>query len=89
MKECRNCKYARKAYNKDYLGCVAALSDIKEADEFDNYLMAFYQRKDLAYGWVYLKCAPDMEDKVFGLCTNGIPVFKPDDCCRHFKEREN
>lgn len=82
---CKNCKYARKAYNENYVGCVAAYPEVENKDNYNKFLVNFYQRIDLAFGWVYLRCAPDKKEDSFGLCATGIPVFKPDDYCDHYK----
>ena len=78
--ECKNCKWARKAENKEYVGCAAALR-IDGVNIFD-----FYNRDEISTGWVNLRCYPDRTD-TFGLITNGVPCFKSNDCCEHFELR--
>lgn len=80
MKECRNCKYARKAENSEYIGCSAAVHQ-NITDYF-----SFYKRREISTGWVNLNANPG-SDNGFGMITNGIPCFKPDDSCKHFEER--
>ena len=44
MEECRNCKYARKAANSEYIGCSAAVrQDITD-------YFSFYERKEISTG---------------------------------------
>ena len=80
-RECRKCRYARKAENPEYVGCSAAVQQ-DEVDYFD-----FYRRREITTGWVNLSAYPNGGDG-FGMITNGIPCFKPDDSCRHFEGRE-
>ena len=80
MKECRNCKYARKAENPEYIGCSAAAGQ----DEVDYF--KFYERKEISTGWVNLQSYPGITQG-FGIITNGIPCFKPNDSCKHYEER--
>lgn len=78
--ECQYCKWARKAENKEYVGCAAALSG--EGVNF----FSFYNREQICTGWVNLRCYPGKEDE-FGIITNGVPCFKPNDYCGHFELR--
>ena len=79
--KCENCFYARKACNGEYVGCVAALSrDMEDED----WLYIFYERGEISTGWVDLRAKPYGKDS--GMITNGIPCFKKDDFCKHYKE---
>lgn len=80
-KSCKTCQYARKAENSDYVGCCIAVN--KEPDDW----FAFYQKKVINTGWVDLRAKPNMKNS--GMITNGIPYFKPDDICKHYKMEEN
>lgn len=79
--KCKHCKYARKAENSEYVGCAAAVRQDK-VDWFE-----FYRRREIATGWVNLNSYPDGNGG-FGMITNGIPCFKPEDKCSHFELRE-
>lgn len=81
--KCEYCKWARKAENKDYVGCAAT-------DKLDytnnNDLLNFYDRDEIATGWVNLHAYPDGNDWL-GIITSGIPCFKRNDSCKHFDLR--
>ena len=79
--KCKHCKYARKAENSEYVGCAAAVRQ-DNVDWFE-----FYRRREIATGWVNLTSYPD-GNVDFGMITNGIPCFKPEDRCPHFELRE-
>lgn len=81
--KCRNCINARKAENDEYVGCVALGS--KDIDNED-YWFSFYKRNQINTGWVDLRAYPD-DEKGSGMITNGIPCFKKDDVCDHYKLR--
>lgn len=57
-------------------------SDRKKVDWFE-----FYRRREIATGWVNLNSYPDGNGG-FGMITNGIPCFNPEDKCPHFELRE-
>lgn len=79
--KCENCKNARKACNKEYVGCIAAIrGDYTD----DNYCFNFYKRNEISTGWVDLRAKPYSKDS--GMITNGIPCFKKDDFCEHYEE---
>jgi hypothetical protein len=82
MRSCKNCKYARKAANSEYVGCSAAVRQ-NITDYFH-----FYEKQEISTGWVNLNAYPNGGEG-FGLITNGIPCFKPDDSCKHFEKRSN
>ena len=78
--KCENCIYARKAENKEYVGCVALLPRTKkDEDDWFN----FYERESIATGWVDLRAKPN--GKSSGMITNGIPCFKKNDICNYFE----
>lgn len=80
---CEFCKYARKAENSEYVGCVAALG-AKETLS-DDFVFDFYGRNQICTGWVHLQVKPNCEDTTtFGMITNGIPCFKKEDRCKHY-----
>ena len=86
MIKCQYCKYARKAENKDYVGCAAALRTDKIDYTNDEDLLNFYERDEVATGWVNLFCySGDMS--CLGMITSRIPCFKPNDSCKHFELR--
>lgn len=84
---CKNCKWARKAENKDYVGCAATLATDKIDYTNDDDLFEFYKRSEVATGWVDLRAT--ITGKGSGMITNGIPCFKPDDGCHHFEYPED
>ena len=79
--KCKYCKWARKAENKNYIGCVAAVR--RDINDY----FSFYGKQEISTGWVNLRCYPDGHDYM-GMITNGIPCFNPEDCCDHFELRE-
>lgn len=84
---CKNCRWARKAENEDYVGCAATLATDKIDYTNDNDLFEFYKRHEVAIGWVDLRAG--INSKGSGMITNGIPCFKPDDGCHHFEYLED
>lgn len=80
--DCLHCKYARKASNTEYVGCVA-LSSLDYENE--KYWFTFYDRESICTGWVDLRSYPDGISS--GMITNGVPCFKKDDICKHFVSR--
>jgi hypothetical protein len=84
---CKNCKWARKAENENYVGCAATLVTDKIDYTNDDDLFEFYKRKEVAIGWVDLRTG--INGKSSGMLTNGIPCFKPDDSCDHFEYPED
>lgn len=85
--KCLHCKWARKAENKDYVGCAASLATDKLDYTNNEDLLNFYDCDEVAVGWVNLHCYPDGTTWL-GMITSGIPCFKRDDSCKHFGLRE-
>lgn len=89
MRNCFNCYFARKAENKDYVGCIALISQNKNNANSDytdvDILLNFYNRHEIATGWAFLHCKPN-EDDGYGMITSGIPCFKLNDCCEHWRD---
>ena len=85
--KCLHCKWARKAENKDYIGCAASLATDKLDYTNNEDLLNFYDRDEVAVGWVNLHYYPDGTTWL-GMITSGIPCFKCDDSCKHFGLRE-
>ena len=83
---CQYCKWARKAKNKDYVGCAASLATDKLDYTNNEDLFNFYDRDEIATGWVNLHAYPDGNDWL-GMITSGIPCFKRNDSCKHFDLR--
>lgn len=84
--KCQYCKWARKAENKAYVGCAASLATDKLDYTKDEDLLNFYDRDEVATGWVNLHAYPDGTSWL-GMITSGIPCFKPNDSCKHFELR--
>lgn len=78
--KCENCIYARKAENSEYVGCIALLPRLV-VDE--NAWFSFYGKESISTGWVDLKAKPNENSSC--MITNGIPCFKKNDICKHFK----
>ena len=85
--KCLHCKWTRKAENKDYIGCAASLATDKLDYTNNEDLLNFYDRDEVAIGWVNLHYYPDGTTWL-GMITSGIPCFKRDDSCKHFGLRE-
>ena len=84
--KCLNCKYARRAENKEYVGCSKIYQATYNKMILDNedYIFAFYKKKEIALGWVSLNSRPEDTNRS-GLLTNGIVCFKKDDICEHWE----
>lgn len=84
--KCLNCKYARRAENKEYIGCskIYQATYNKEILNNEDYIFDFYQKGEFALGWVALNHRPESTDKS-GLITNGIICFKKDDICKYWE----
>ena len=52
----------------------------------DEDLLNFYERDEVATGWVNLHCYPGGTSWL-GMITSRIPCFKPNDSCKHFELR--
>ena len=84
---CLYCKYARRAENKDYVGCIKMLMVLK--DNYADYNPCeFYDRDAVCTGWVNTSKSPFDEAKQ-GMITNGIPCFRKTDRCKYFEGEEN
>lgn len=89
--KCKNCAWARVTPSKGYVGCIANLPYIKEnPNDVDN-ICGFYERDSIEVGWVCLQKRIGVDYSQNCICglTNGIPVFKEDDVCKHFKNSKS
>ena len=84
---CLTCEYARRAENNEYVGCIKFTESSQKENYTDaNFLCEFYGRRSICLGWVNLAKRPEDLAKT-GMITNGIPCFKKEDSCKHYKAR--
>lgn len=89
MKCCDNCKNARLACNKGYVGCIHCELLLQEGNVQESELLYDLQTETLNTGWVYLSKRPeDSSTSVGGLniMTSGVPVFRKDFLCKYYEE---
>lgn len=86
INKCENCKYARKAINKKYVGCVKFWKEQMEEDY--DYILDKYEINKLTTGYVYLKRKVDCEKSETidsNLLTDNVITFPKSHCCKFYK----
>ena len=95
---CKNCDFARRACNEEYVGCAYWENkrqgdyDIGEDPMTDNEVMDKLNINSFSTGWVYLNRYPEQEKApdstvAYNMMTNGVICFKKSFSCNKFKMR--
>lgn len=85
---CGNCKFGRRAENRDYVGCIKAIQSNSRVNHIEpSQLCDFYGKDSISTGWVNLNVYPEETTNGWGMIINFIPCFLKNDKCKHWEAR--
>ena len=100
MKQCLNCKYARRACADGYIACIywekqkqcaERTNVVADVDKFYEGMRSECKVDTISHGWAYVYQRPNQTSESTshpfgGLQQNNVILFERDFSCKHFEE---